>query len=145
MGYWLAQAAASSPGLMMVSRARAQALAEFAVTSVLLLSLVLGLIDVALWLNAQNVVIAASQHAAAVASRGDGSPSAAEQAGWDLLRAGLGAGARDIDLVQVTIGPDTATADVRGTWLVAPLGPLVAVPLHATTTLVREQFRPGGR
>jgi hypothetical protein len=45
----------------------------------------------------------------------------------------------------VQIGMDSATAEVRGTWRVAPLGALVPVPLHASATILREQFRPGGR
>ena len=35
--------------------------------------------------------------------------------------------------------------EVHGNWHVAPLGVLVPVPLHASTTILREQFRPGGR
>jgi TadE-like protein len=126
-------------------RARAQAMAEFAVTSVVLLFTVVAIIDLALWLQAQNVVIAASQEAAAVGSRGDGTSTQGVAAGWNLLRAGLGSGVSGIDRVEVRIGTDSATAEVRGTWHVAPLGPLVPVPLHATTTILREQFRPGGR
>jgi len=127
------------------SRARGQAMAEFAVTSVVLLFTVVAIIDLALWLEAQNVVIAASQEAAAVGSRSDGTSTQAVAAGWNLLRAGLGAGVSGIDQVDVRIGTDSATAEVHGTWRVAPLGALVPVPLHASTTILREQFRPGGR
>src|SRR5438552_1560905 len=127
------------------ARARGAAIAEFAVTSVVFLWTVVGVIDLVLWLHAQNVVIAASQEAAVVASRSDGTGPQAVESGWNLLRAGLGSGVNSIDRVDVQVGPDSATADVHGTWYVAPLGPLVPVPLHATTTMLREQFRPGGR
>jgi len=127
------------------AHARGQAIAEFAITSVVLLSTVVAIIDLALWLHAQNVVLAASQEAAAVGSRGDGSSVQAEQAAWNLLRAGLASGANSIDRVYVQVGPDTATAEVRGVWYVAPLGPLAPVPLRGSATVLREQFRPGGR
>lgn len=127
------------------SRARGQSMAEFAVTSVVLLFTVVAIVDLALWLEAQNVVIAASQEAAAVGSRSDGTSAQAVAAGWNLLRAGLGTGVTGIDQVDVRIGTDSATAEVHGTWHVAPLGALVPVPLHASTTILREQFRPGGR
>ena len=125
--------------------AHGQALAEFAIASVVLLSTIVAVIDLALWLHSQNVVLAASQEAAAVGSRGDGTSSVAEQAAWNVLRAGLGSSANGVDSVEVVIDLDTATAEVRGTWYVAPLGPLVAVPLHAKTTMLRQVFRPGGR
>lgn len=129
----------------MLGRSRAQGLAEFAVTAVVMLMLVVSVVDTALWLNAQSIVVAASQHAAAVGSREDGTAGAAEQAAWDFLRSGLGAGLTGITLVQVRLDADTATAEVRGTWPVAPLGSLVRVPVHATTSIVRDRFRPGGR
>jgi len=44
----------------------------------------------------------------------------------------------------VTIGADWVSAEVRGTWRVALLGPLVPVPLHAQATMVPED-RPWGR
>jgi hypothetical protein len=71
-------------------------MAEFAVTSVVLLFTVVAIVDLALWLEAQNVVIAASQEAAAVGSRSDGTSAQAVAAGWNLLRAGLGAGVNEL-------------------------------------------------
>jgi Flp pilus assembly protein TadG len=131
---------------MFIRRAQAGGLAEFAVTSLLFLSLVIVATDLALWFTAQNVVIGASQHAAAVASRGDGTVEAAEKAAWDFVRSGLGAwtGTR-IDRVRVEIDGDSAMVEVHGSWPVSPLGAVVSMPLHATTTTMRERFRPGGR
>ena len=128
-----------------VRRVRGQAIAEFAIASVVFLWTVGGFIDLGLWLYAQNVVLSASQEAATVGSREDASAAQAVAAARSLLRAGLGSNADGIDSVNVQIGPDVTTAEVRGTWYAAPLGPLVPVPLHATTTMLREQFRPGGR
>lgn len=131
--------------LRIAGRARGHGLAEFAVTSLAMVGLVVGVADVALWLHAQNVVIAAAQEAAAVAAREGGTSEQAQRAAQDLLRAGLGAEAAGMEPVQVTIDVDAVSADVRGTWHVALLGPLVPVPLHAQATLVREEFRPWGR
>jgi Flp pilus assembly protein TadG len=131
--------------LRVAGRARGHGLAEFAVTSLAVVGLIVGVADVALWLHAQNVVIAAAQEAAAVASREGGSPEQAQRAAQDLLQAGLGAEAADIQPAQVTMDADTVSADVRGTWRVALLGPLVSVPLHAQASMVREEFRPWGR
>jgi Flp pilus assembly protein TadG len=129
----------------MPARARGHGLAEFAVTSVAMVTLVVSVADVALWLHAQNVVVGAAQEAAAVASREGGSVQEAQRAAQELLRAGLGAEAAGIQPVEVSIDLDSVTADVRGTWRVAPMGPLVEVPVHARATLVRERFRPWGR
>jgi Flp pilus assembly protein TadG len=131
--------------LRAAGRVRGHGLAEFAVTSLAVVGLIVGVADVALWLHAQNVVIAAAQEAAAVASREGGSPEQAQHAAQDLLQAGLGAEAAGIQPAQVTIGSDTVSAEVRGTWRVALLGPLVSVPLHAQASMVREEFRPWGR
>ena len=126
-------------------RSRGEAIAEFAVASIVFLWTIVGIVDLALWLHAQNVVLAASQEAATVASREGASAAEAAMAGRNLLRAGLGSEAAGIDTVNVEIGTDAATAEVRGTWQVAAFGPLLPVQLHATTTILREQFRPGGR
>lgn len=126
-------------------RCRGQAIAEFAIASVVLLWTFVGVIDLALWLYAQNVVISASQEGATVGSRADGSAAQAVQAAWRLLHAGLGLGLTQVDTVNVQIGADAVSAEVGGTFYVAPLGPLLPVPLHARTTMLREQFRPGGR
>jgi Flp pilus assembly protein TadG len=130
---------------LILRRAHGQAIAEFALASVVFLSTMVAVIDLGLWLHAQNVVMSASQEAATVGSRENASATQAVAAARRLIQAGLGSSASGIDTVNVEIGPDVTTAEVRGTWHVAPLGPLVPVRLHATTTMLREQFRPGGR
>ena len=56
-------------------RQPAQALASFAVVGVALVAVVLAVGNLALWLYAQNTVIAAAQEAAVVASRENGTPA----------------------------------------------------------------------
>ena len=62
------------PMRRLVHRQPAQALASFAVAGVALITIVLALGNVALWLYAQNTVVAAAQEAAVVASRENGTP-----------------------------------------------------------------------
>jgi hypothetical protein len=54
------------------------------------LSAIVAIADVSLWLHAQNIVVAAAQEGAKVASRDGGSAVAGQQAATDFLRAGLG-------------------------------------------------------
>ena len=129
----------------MRNRGRAQAMVQFAISSVVLLSVVVTIADVSLWLHAQNVVVAAAQEGARVASRDGGTAVAGQQAATDFLRAGLGASVDAIQRVEVQVDADTAVAEVVGDWQVPPLGPLMRVPLHARMSMLREAFRPGGR
>ena len=86
-------------------RTHGQAMAEFAVTSVVFLFTVVGVVDLALWLHAQNVVISASQEAATVGSRGDRKP-APGCAGWlESVASRLGSGAGGIDTSTSRSGP----------------------------------------
>jgi hypothetical protein len=124
---------------------RAQALASFAVAGVALVMTVLALANLAVWLHAQNAVVAAAQEAAVVASREDGTPLDGQRTARALLAASLGPSAERVTMVEVQVGADVVTADVRGSWPMVLLGPLASAPLHATATLARERFRPGGR
>ena len=80
------QAATKSHGVR--RRARGQVMAQFAVSSVALLSVIVAIADVALWLHAQNVVVAAAQEGATVASREGGTALAGRLAASELLQAG---------------------------------------------------------
>ena len=126
-------------------RQPAQALASLAVAGVVLVAVVLALSNLALWLHAQNVVVAAAQEAAAVAAREDALPNEGQRTARALLVASLGSSAEHVTTIDVRIDPDVVTADVRGSWPVIMLGPLANAPLHATASLERERFRPGGR
>ena len=72
-------------------RQPAQALASFAVVGVALVAVVLAVGNLALWLYAQNTVIAAAQEAAVVASRENGTPLDGQQTARSLLVAEPGA------------------------------------------------------
>ncbi len=126
-------------------RQPAQALASFAVAGVALVTVVLAFGNLALWLYAQNVVVAAAQEAAVVASRENGTPVEGQQSARSLLVASLGPSAERVTTIDVHLDADVATAELRGSWPVVLLGPLASAPLHATATLERERFRPGGR
>jgi hypothetical protein len=125
-------------------RDSAQALASFAVAGLALVAVVAALANLAVWLHAQNAVVAAAQEAAVVASREDGTPADGQRVARSLLAASLGPSAERVT-VDVNVGADVVTAEVRGSWPVLLLGPLASAPLHATATLARERFRPGGR
>ena len=119
-------------------------MAAFAVAAIALVSVTLALGNVALWLYAQNAVTAAAQEAAVVASREDGSVLDGQQRARALLVASLGPGAEHVTRVDVSMDANAATANVQGTWPVVLLGPAASAPLHATATIERERFRPGG-
>jgi hypothetical protein len=122
-----------------------QALASFALAGVALVTVVLTLGNLAMWLYAQNAVVAAAQEAAVVASRENGTSVEGQQRARSLLVASLGPSAERVTTIAVRIDANVATAEVRGSWPVVLLGPLASAPLHATATLERERFRPGGR
>jgi hypothetical protein len=119
-------------------------MAAFAVAGVALVGVMLALGNLAFWLYAQNVVTAAAQEAAVVASREDGTVQDGQRRAQALLVAGLGPGAEHVTRIDVKIDAGVATANVQGTWPVVLLGPSVGAPLHATATIERERFRPGG-
>lgn len=124
-------------------REGAQTMAAFAVAGTALVAVVLALGNLAFWLYAQNAVTAAAQEAAVVVSREDGTPQAGQRTARALLAASLGPGAEHVT-ININLDASTATVEVQGSWPVVLLGPTIAAPLHATATLERERFRPGG-
>lgn len=129
----------------LTNRQPAQALASFAVAGVALVTIVIALGNLALWLYAENVVVAAAQEAAVVASRENGTPLEGQRTARTLLVSSLGSSAERVTTIDVRLDANVATAELRGSWPVVLLGPLASAPLHATATLERERFRPGGR
>src|SRR6266700_2986080 len=63
---------------------------EFALVALVLMLLVLGAVQFALWYHAQNVVLAAAQDGARLAAADNSTASAGQQRALELLRAGLG-------------------------------------------------------
>ncbi len=103
---------------------------ELALVAPLLMLLVLGAVQFALWYHAQTVVLAAAE---------SGTASAGRQRALSLLRTGLGRTA-DSAVVDAHRGPDitvvSVTAELR------PLLPLVrSLRLRATGRSLTERFR----
>ena len=105
---------------------------EVALITPVLLLVVLGLVQFALWYHAEQVVTAAAQEAAAQASLLTGSPAAAQQRAQVLLD-GLSSIAQG---EQVAVGPpDTGSISVSVTARLNGIIPgVVSLPLHATAT-----------
>ena len=123
----------------MVDRGGERGLAtlEVALITPVLLLVVLGLVQFALWYHAEQVVTAAAQEAAAQASLLTGSPTAAQQRAQVLLD-GLSSIARG---TQVAVGPpDTGSISVSVTARLNGILPgIVSLPLHATATAHLEK------
>ena len=126
------------------SRQPAQSMAAFAVAAMALVGVVLALGNLALWLYAQNVVTAAAQEAAVVASREGGTVLEGQQRARGVLVASLGPRADHVTRIDISVDANDATANVQGVWPVMLLGPAASAPLRATATIERERFRPGG-
>ena len=116
---------------------RGLATLEVALITPVLLLVVLGLVQFALWYHAEQVVTAAAQEAAAQASLLTGSPAAAQQRAQVLLD-GLSSIARG---TQVAVGPpDTGSISVSVTARLNGILPgVVSLPLHATATAHLEK------
>lgn len=116
---------------------RGLATLEVALITPVLLLVVLGLVQFALWYHAEQVVTAAAQEAAAQASLLTGSPAAATQRAQVLLD-GLSSIARG---TQVAVGPpDTGSISVSVTARLNGILPgVVSLPLHATATAHLEK------
>jgi hypothetical protein len=110
---------------------------EVALITPVLLLVVLGLVQFALWYHAEQVVTAAAQEAAAQASLLTGSPAKAQQRA-EVLLDGLSSIARG---TQVVVGPpDTGSISVSVTARLNGILPGVAsLPLHATATAHLEK------
>jgi Flp pilus assembly protein TadG len=116
---------------------RGLATLEVALITPVLLLVVLGLVQFALWYHAEQVVTAAAQEAAAQASLISGSPATAQQRAQVLLD-GLSSIARG---TQVSVGPpDTGSISVSVTARLNGILPgVVSLPLHATATAHLEK------
>jgi Flp pilus assembly protein TadG len=113
---------------------------EFALIAPLLMVLVVGAIQFALWYHAQSVVLAAAQDGARLAAAESGTASAGRRRAQALLRAGVGRLAQD---AAVTAHRDPDVTVVEVTAELRPLLPLIGgLRLHATGRSVTERFRP---
>ena len=122
---------------------RGQALVEAAVAFPLLLLAAIGLVQLTLFIHAQNVVTGAVQDGARVAAA-DGR-TAADGVGRAqvLLGAGLGRAASDVQ-VQGIDGGDAIAVEARGRLrTIIPWVADATLPLGARAVAAKERFRAG--
>lgn len=122
----------------------AQALVEFALVLPMLIGLSLGILQLALYAHAWEVVTSAVQEAARLAAEdgrdvvdGDGRARA-------LVQAGLGDSVGPLH-IDANIDPDLVSVRIETS--LRPILPLPldsGLPLHAEAWVARERFRPGG-
>jgi Flp pilus assembly protein TadG len=115
---------------------------ELAVVAPVLMLLVLGLLQFALWYHAQNVVQSAAQEGARTAAAEEGSVEAGRTRALEVLQAGLGQAASNEDAVA-SVNQDAAqvvvTAEMPG---LLPIPGLRSFTLSSESTAFRERFRP---
>lgn len=127
---------------------RGAVVAEAALTLPLLLTVILGLIQLALVVHGRHVVTVAAQEAARLAAGEGRSPAEGASHGVALLRAGLGRAADrlTVDVAYETPAGDAVVATVAGTVpVVAPVPGATGAgwPVRATARVRTERFRSG--
>lgn len=116
---------------------KGQSLVELAVALPLLLLAALALLQFSLYVHAENVVTTACAEGAIVASAGNGSIQEGVATARSLLRAGLGSEGGDF-AVQGSGGPGTVALEARGGMPLLVLGPVLQLPLHARSVMLKE-------
>jgi hypothetical protein len=127
-----------------VRSSRGQALVEAALAVPFVIALALGLLQVALYYHARDVLTSAVQEGARLAAEdGRGLDD-----GFDRVRvlsaAGLGA---TIDAVEPS---GTVDPDIVQLWVDTRMRPIIPLPIqdqlriHVRAVAARERFRPGG-
>jgi Flp pilus assembly protein TadG len=115
---------------------------ELAVVAPVLMLLVLGVLQFALWYHAQNVVQTAAQEGARVAAAEEGTAEAGRTRALEVLRDGVGQAATSEDAVA-SLDPDaahvTVSAEMAG---LLPIPGLSSFTLSSESTAFRERFRP---
>lgn len=119
-----------------------QALVELALIAAVLLTLMVGLVQVTLSLHAQGVVRGACQEGARVASGGPEDRLADGVAyAEDLVRAGLGPSASRVAVTGSTDG-ETVTLEASGSLpVILPWFGGRSLPLSARVVIEKERFR----
>lgn len=124
---------------------RGDSLIEFALVFPLLVLVALALVQLALYVHAENVVVGSVQDGARVAAASDRSVANGVTATRTLLRAGLGAEAAAVG-VQGSDDGDTVTIEARGGLRVILPGVLgTTLPLAARARVSKERFVAGPR
>jgi Flp pilus assembly protein TadG len=113
---------------------------EFVLVAWLFMMLVLGGLQFGLWWHAQHVVLGAAQDAARLAAVEDGTTQAGRARALELLQVGLG---RDAATATVNVHRDPQAARATVTARLRPVLPIGSgIQLHATARAFAEHFRP---
>ncbi len=127
------------PGRRLASQ-RGVTTIEFALVAWLFMLMVLGGLQFGLWWHAQHVVLGAAQDAARLAAVEDGTPQAGRARALELLQVGLG---RDAATATVDVRRDPEVARATVTARLHPLLPIGSgIQLRATARTFAEHFRP---
>jgi Flp pilus assembly protein TadG len=127
----------------MYRRGAGQAMLEAALAFPLLLMVAIGLVQFALFAHAQHVVIGAVQDGARVAAADGRSISDGVSRAKDLLRAGLGRTANDVQIHGSEEG-QIVVIEADGTLhMIIPWVGEATLPLHSRAVVAKEKFRAG--
>jgi Flp pilus assembly protein TadG len=119
-----------------------QALVETALVMPLLIALSLGVLQVALYAHARDVLLSAAQEGARLAAEDGRSLDDGLARMTDLARAGLGT---TVEPLHVAAGGDPDVVEITIDTSLSPILPLPlrgGLPLHVRASISREHFRP---
>jgi len=122
----------------------AQALVETALIMPLLLMLSLGLLQVALYAHARDVLLGAAQEGARLAAEDGRSAQDGLARVNDLARADLGS---TVEPLQIQLLGNAEVIEITIDSSVRPILPLPlpdGLPVHVRASVSRERFRPNG-
>ncbi|MDP9350303.1 MAG: pilus assembly protein [Chloroflexota bacterium] len=130
-----------------VAPRRGQALVEAAIALGLLLTVLVALVQFALYVHARNIVAAAAQEGARVAAAEGTTLDDGKAHARRLLAAGLGQSSASLEVrTEQDLEAQTVTVEAQGRLrVIIPLVPSSSLPLRARATMSKEQFRPQGR
>jgi len=119
------------------------AMVETALAFPLLILVAVGVVQFALFVHAQNVVLAAAQDGARVAAAEDRSVGEGVAHAQALLRAGLGPSAEAVRVRGAEDG-EVVMVETQGRLrLILPWVGDASLPLHAQAAMTKEHFRRG--
>jgi TadE-like protein len=121
----------------------AQALVEFALVVPLIVSLSLGVLELALYAHARDVASSAVQEGARLAAEDGRTLDEGYARARTLVAAGVGT---SLDRLSISGTIDADIVEMRLDASLQPIVPLgVGLPVRAEAWVARERFRPGGR
>lgn len=119
------------------------AMVETALAFPLLILVAVGVVQFALFVHAQNVVLAAAQDGARVAAAEDCSVGEGVAHAQALLRAGLGPSAEAVSVRGAEDGEVVMVETQGHLRLILPWVGDASLPLHAQAAMTKEHFRRG--